>query len=149
MKIILLEDVKNLGKRAEVKEVSDGYARNFLFPHALAKPATASNLKELEQTKVRSEKEDEALKKRLAEIARIIEDRHLEFSMKTGETGVVFGSVTKEMILKGLRGVGWLGKERVEITLDHPLKTLGDHTVEVDLKKGIRAKLKVVLLPQQ
>lgn len=169
MKVILLEDVTGIGRRRDVKEVSDGYARNFLFPNALAKLATANNLKESEKEKVRFEKEDEALKKRLVEIARLMTERHLEFEMKTAEHGPpearlsprlrrvgagakggkAFGSVTKDRILKALRDTGWLGKERVEIKLDHPLKELGEHYVEVDLNKGITAKLKVVLLPQQ
>lgn len=149
MKVIFLEDVKGIGRRRDVKEVSDGYARNFLFPNGLAKPATAGSLKELEKEKARSEKEDESLKKRLAEIARLLSDRHLEFSLRTDEKGGVFGSVSKEMILKGLRDANFVGKERVEIKLDHPLKELGEHFVDVDLKKGITAKLKVVLLPQQ
>lgn len=149
MKVILLEDVKNIGKRGELKEVSGGYARNFLFPNALAKPATAGNLKELEREKIRSEKEDEMLKKRLVEIARLMTERHLEFKMRTDEKGGVFGSVTKDMILKGLRDAGFVSKERVEIKLAHPLKELGEHYVDVDLKKGIGAKLKIMLLPQQ
>ena len=61
----------------------------------------------------------------------------------------MFGSITKEAILKALRDTGWLGKERVEIKLDRPLKKLGEHVVGVDFKKGINAKLKVVLRPQQ
>ena len=138
-----------MGKRQEIKEVSDGYARNFLFPNTLAKPATANSLKELEKEKIRFEKEDKAAKKRLTEIARLMTERHLEFPVKTDEKGGVFGSVTKDRILKALRDTGWLGKERVEIKLDHPLKELGEHYVEVDLNKGITAKLKVVLLPQQ
>ncbi len=149
MKVILLGDIKGIGKHGEIKEVSDGYARNFLFPNMLAKPATSSNLKGLEKEKARSEKEDEAAKKRLTEIARLLNDRHLEFSLKVGEHGKAFGSVTKDAISKALRDTGWLGKERAQIKMDSPFKELGEHYVEVDLNKGISAKLKLVLLPQQ
>ncbi|MBI4085913.1 MAG: 50S ribosomal protein L9 [Candidatus Liptonbacteria bacterium] len=149
MKVILLQDIRNIGKKNEIKNVSDGYARNFLFPSALAKSATASGMKELEKDKARLEKEDEATKKHLVEISRLLNDRHIEFSLKTGERGEVFGSITKDAISKALRDTGWLGKERVEIKIAHPLKELGEHYVNIDLKRGIAAKLKVVLLPQQ
>ena len=83
-------------------------------------------------------------------IARLMSDRYLEFDMKTDKEGKgVFGSVTKEMILKGLRDAGFIRKEHVEIKLDHPLKELGEHMIEVDLKKGITARLKIVLRAQK
>lgn len=149
MQVILLQDVRNLGKKSEVKNVADGYARNFLFPNKLAEPATPAALKALEKEKVKTEYEDKELKKRLEEIARTIKDRYLEFPVKTGKSGEVFGSVTKEMILKGLRDTGVIRSERVEIKLERPLKELGEHKVEVHLKKGISAELKVVLLAQK
>ena len=149
MKVILLEDVKKIGKRFDVKEVSDGYARNFLFPNGLADAATPSALKELEKKKAEMEKEDHELIKRLEEISRLIKDRALEFPVKAGENGEVFGSVNKEMILRGLRDSGLLRSERAEIKLERPLKELGVHNVEVDLKKGINAILKVRLLEQK
>ncbi len=149
MKIILLEDVKKVGRKFEVKEVSDGYARNLLFPNGLAEPATPLALKELEKKKTEIDKEDRELMKRLEEISRMLKDRNLEFPMKTGADGKVFGSVTKEMILKGLRDAGILRTERAEIKLERPLKKLGVHKVEVHLKKGITAELKIILLEQK
>ena len=149
MKVILLEDVKKIGNRFDVKEVSDGYARNFLIPNGLADVATAAALKELEKRKEKMEKEDHELMKRLEEISRLLKDRSLEFPVKTGANGEVFGSVTKEMILKGLRDSGLLRTERAEIKLERPLKELGEHKVELHLKKGIKAELKVILLEQK
>lgn len=149
MKVILTEDVRNIGKRFDIKEVSDGYARNFLFPKDLAKPATPNALKELAEHKAVVEKEDKELIKRLEKIASLINERTLEFPVKTGDNGEVFGSVTKDMILKGLRDAGLIRTERVEIKIERPLKELGEHIVEVSLKKGISAKLKVKLLSQK
>ena len=149
MKIILLEDVKKIGKRFDVKEVSDGYAKNFLFPKGLAEVATPFALKELEKKKDAMEKEEHETVKHLDEIARKINERSLEFPIKTGANGEVFGSVTKEMILKGLRDTGLTRTERVEIKIERPLKELGEHKVEVYLKKGIKAELKVKLLEQK
>ncbi|MDO8664342.1 MAG: 50S ribosomal protein L9 [Candidatus Liptonbacteria bacterium] len=149
MKVILLEDVKKIGKRFDVKEVSDGYAKNFLFPNGLADVATPSALKELEKKKVEMEKEGHERIKHLDEIARKINDRNLEFPVKTGSHGEIFGSVTKEMILKGLRDTGLIRAERAEIKMERPLKELGEHKIEVYLKKGIKAELKVILLAQK
>jgi large subunit ribosomal protein L9 len=148
MKVILLQEVRGTGKRREVKEVADGYARNFLFPNKLAEAATPAALKALAKELEELKHEDRELMKRLEELSRTLADRHLDFFVKADEKGNVFGSVSKEMVLKAMREQGWLGKERVEIQIDHPLKTLGEHLVEVDLKKGLRAKLTVVLRQQ-
>lgn len=145
MKIILLQDVRNIGKRFDIKDVSDGYARNFLFPNGLAEPATETALKDLAKRKALTEKEDRETVKRLEEIARKINERDLEFQVKVGPSREVFGSVTKEMILKGLRDAGLIRTERVEIKIERPLKELGEHIVEVYLKKGIAARLKIIL----
>jgi len=146
MKVILLQDTKDIGKKWDVKDVKDGYARNFLFPKKLAKPATPQALKEIEKHKKNAEKEEAELVRHLSALARTIDDRHLDFEMKISENGAVFGSVTKEMILKALRENGLITKERVEIHLEHPLKILGEHKVPVDLKHGIKAELKIRLL---
>ncbi len=149
MKIILLEDVKKIGKRFDVKEVSDGYAKNFLFPNGFADVATPSAIKELEKKKAEMEKEGRERIKHIDEIARKINERNLEFPLKIGASGEVFGSVTKDMILKGLRDTGLIRTERAEIKMERPLKKLGEHKVEVYLKKGIKAELKVILLEQK
>lgn len=145
MKVIFIKDVRGMGKKHEVKEVADGYARNFLIARGLAEAGTAAALARLTALKAHMDKDAHEEMKRLHELKRIIESRHLEFHLKTDEHGKVFGSVTKEMILKAMREHDWLTKERVEITLDHPLKQIGDHQVVVDLKHGLTANLKVVI----
>lgn len=148
MKIILLQDVRGLGKKHEIKEVAGGYGRNFLIAKGLAKAATQETEKSVEAMKAKAEKEQSDLLKRLRELARLIDEHHIEFRLRTDEKGTVYGSVTKEMILKAMREHEWLRKERVEIELAHPLKEIGDYAVAVDLKKGIRATLKVAVRPQ-
>ncbi len=148
MKVILLADVRGLGRKTEVKEVSEGHARNFLFPRGLAKAATSEDLKKLDLRKESQAKEESALRKHLEELARTINDRFVEFTLKTDAKGSVFGSVNKEMILAALREHGLVRKERVDIELEHPLKTIGEHEIAVDLKKGVTAKLKVVIKPE-
>jgi large subunit ribosomal protein L9 len=148
MRVILLEDVKNLGKKYEIKEVSDGYARNYLFPNKLARPATPAFIAEIENLKRKNQEKEEALIKHLNELARKINEARIEFYLKTDKTGKIFGSVNKEMILKALREHKLITKERISVLLNEPIKQLGEYKVEIDLKKGIKAQLKIVILPE-
>jgi large subunit ribosomal protein L9 len=148
MRVILLEDVKNLGKKYEIKEVSDGYARNYLFPNKLARPATPTFIAEIENLKRKNQEKEEALIKHLNELARKINESRIEFYLKTDKTGKIFGSVNKEMILKALREHKLITKERISVLLNGPIKQLGEYKVEIDLKKGIKAQLKIVILPE-
>ncbi len=145
MKVILLQEVRKIGKKYEVKEVSDGYARNFLFINALAEPATPGALKHLEALKAESVKEDAALRDRLNEIARNITGTKLEFELRADQSGALFGAVNKDTILKALREHGLVTKERVDLDLKYPLKEVGEHTVSIGLKKGITANLKIII----
>lgn len=148
MKVIFLDDVRNVGKRYEIKEVSDGYARNFLFPNKLAEAATGIALKKIEAMKAEHEKEEAELTKRLHEIAKKISDMRLQFPLKTAKDGSVFGSVKAETIAKALRDHGVVTKERVDVMLEHPIKELGLFTVPIDLKKGITAELKIMVVAE-
>lgn len=143
MKIVLLADVRGLGKKNDVKNVSDGYAMNFLFPQHLAKKADAGAVSEVAVIQ-KNEKETE---ERLKALVRVIAKSNLQFFLKTDKSGSVFGSVGKEDILKGLRDTGLITKDRVEIKIPKPLKELGTHEVEVHFKKGITAKVKVTIEP--
>ena len=100
MKVILLQDVRAIGKKFDVKEVSDGYARNFLFVNKLAKAATPGALKKLEAMKAAHEKEDHELHARLEGIARKLAGTKLEFELAADKSGALFGSVNKESILR-------------------------------------------------
>jgi large subunit ribosomal protein L9 len=148
MKILLLKDVKGLGKKHDMKEVADGYARNFLIAKGFAKEATEKNAKEVSAIKAKVEKEQAELIKRLEALARQINEHHIEFHLRTDTHGTIFGSVTKDMILKAMREHEWLRSERVDIELAHPLKEIGDYKIAVDLKRGVTATLKVVVRPQ-
>ena len=149
MKVILLQDVRNIGKKHDIKDVSDGYARNFLFPNKLAETATPAAQKKLEAMKAEHEKGDAELTKRLHQIAGIIADRSIQFELEAEKDGTIFGSVNKEQILKALREHAILTNESVEILLDHPIKKVGEYAVPIDLKQGIKAHLKIIVVPKQ
>lgn len=147
MKVLLLENIKGIGRKGEVKEVSDGHARNFLIPKGQALAATPDILKKHAAASKAAAKEEESLRAELSRIASGIDGKHYEFPLRVDDKGNVFGSVNKEAIIKALRDIGGLGRHHAEIVLEHPLKEIGDHSVAIDLGKGVKAKIIVRLLP--
>ena|SRR3989338_7429272 len=148
MKVIFLKDFPGRGKKYEVREVSDGYARNFLFVNGFAKLATPEALKELETLKISREKKDQELSKHIEALQQTLKDRTLEFTVRADEAGSIFGSVNKDQILSALREQKLVGKERAEVFLEHPLKTLGEHKVTLRFPRGGESvEVKVVVKP--
>lgn len=147
MKVILFQDVRGLGKAREIKDVPDGYARNFLLPRKLAEIATAEKRARAEKEKEAEEKaRGELAEKRRAE-AREIEKMTLEFQLKAEEGGAPFGSVTHRDIETALEKKGF---KEVSVKQEKPLKVFGPHEVEFDLGSGAKGKLKIVIsLPAQ
>jgi large subunit ribosomal protein L9 len=145
MQVIFLEDVRNVGKKYEVKEVSAGYARNFLFPNKLAETASPSSLKKLEAMRAERDKDDIEYKSHLETLAKKISEMRIQFDLKKGKDGSIFGVVNKESILKALREHHLVTKERVDVRLEHPIKEEGLYTVTIDLKKGVEAELKIIV----
>lgn len=148
MKVILLEDVRGLGKKFEVKEVKNGYAKNFLIPNNLAKAATGTNLKELNRRKSVWETKEKEIIEHLRRIANQLEGIALDFSLKVGENGQTFGSVTALEIEKALENLGIFQKffqeiKKIEVLLEKPIKELGEYLIQIDLGKGIKSKIKV------
>ncbi len=149
MKVIFIQDVRGVAKRYDIKDVSDGYARNFLFANKLAEIATPAAIKQLESMKAEHEKEDKEAYRHLEELAQKIAATKIQFALKADKSGVVFGSVNKESILKALREHKLISAERVDIDLKYPIKELGEYVVPIDLKKGITAKLGVVVVKSE
>lgn len=140
MKVILLQDVRGLGKKNEVKEVSDGHARHFLIPKKLAVPAIPSALAHREAELARSRAREEAELVHLKAAAASLAAQPLEFALRADGKSV-FGSVTKEMILAALRERGLPDSSRPEIKLAHPVRELGEFKVSVDFKKEVTAEV--------
>lgn len=145
MKVILLEDIRGVGKKFEIKEVRDGYARNFLFPNKLAENATPSAMKKLDEMKSTHDAKEAELIKHLESIARSINSMKIQFDLKHGKGGSTFGSVNKESVLKALREHKLVTKEHVEIALNHPIKEAGTYDIPIDLKKGVKTILKIIV----
>ena len=142
MKIILMDDVPSLGRRGEVRDVSDGYARNYLLPHKLALHATTANLKILEQIKERQDATAAKLTARAQEQARAIEALHFTQARQASDEGRLFGSIGKADVVAFLSQHG-VEVERRRIAMDEPIKSVGDFTVPVRLHADVTAQLKV------
>lgn len=145
MKVILLEDVKTLGKKGEVVTVSDGYARNMLFPKKLGAEATSKNLNDLKlqksnQTKVAQEQLEAA-----REFGRLVESKEILLSIKVGEGGKTFGSVSSKEIAEAAKAQCNLDIDKKKIQLPSPIKVLGTTQVPVKLHPKVTAQLKVTV----
>ena len=142
MKIILLEDVSKVGRRGEVRDVSDGYARNFLIPKKLALGATAGNLKNLEHIKNQANAKADRAKADAEGIRAQIEALVYEERRQASEEGKLFGSVTSQDLVDFLDKHG-VKVERRRVQLDEPIKTLGESSVPVRLHADVTAQLRV------
>ena len=144
MKVILLQDISKLGKKNDVRDVSDGYARNFLFAKNLAKPATPEAVKTLEIQKRReAQKKSEEFQKYKASVDKL-KSLALNFKVKIGEKGRAFGSLTAAKIQEALGKQG-IKVERDWIELKESIKTAGEHGVEVKFPNNLVGKVKIVV----
>jgi large subunit ribosomal protein L9 len=142
MKIILLEDVSKVGRRGEVRDVSDGYARNFLIPKKLALGATAGNLKNLDHIKKQANAKADRAKADAEGVRAQIEALAYEERRQASEEGKLFGSVTSQDLVDFLDKHG-VKVERRRMQLDEPIKTLGETSVPVRLHADVTAQLRV------
>ena len=144
MKIILLQDIPKLGRKNEVKEVSDGFARNFLFPQKLAKPATDEAVKEIMRQKERKEREYSEEFQKTNELVDKLKSLELHFKVKMGEKGRAFGSVTPAKIRDELAKHGISVKKEV-IQLEDSIKTTGEHIVKIKFPFDLEGEVKVIV----
>jgi large subunit ribosomal protein L9 len=142
MKVILLDDVNKVGRRGEVRDVSDGYARNFLIPKKLALSATQGNLNNLEHIKKQQEAKADRVKTDAETLRSRIEALTLEERRQASEEGKLFGSVTAQHIADFLNEQG-IRTDRRRIHLDEPIKTLGETAVDIRLHPEVSAQLKI------
>ena len=142
MKVILLDDVSKLGRRGDVRDVSDGYARNFLIPKKLALSATQGNLNNLDHIKKQQEAKADRIKSDAEALRERIEALTYEERRQASEEGKLFGSVTSQHIAEFLEHHR-ITVERRRVHLDEPIKTLGETTVAIRLHSDVTAQLKV------
>ncbi|MBR4313930.1 MAG: 50S ribosomal protein L9 [Lachnospiraceae bacterium] len=143
MKIVLLENVKKLGKKDEIIEVSDGYARNVLIPKKLGLPATAENLNNVRLKNKNEEKKEENLRNIAEKDKEVIEKTKFAVSIKAGANGKTFGSITSKEIAEAIKNESNIDVDKKDILLDESIKNVGTYDVKVKLHKDIQATIKV------
>ena len=146
MKVILLDNVKGVGKKDEVINASDGYARNFLFPKKLAVEANAENMSKLNNKKEAASYRKDVEKQKAEELAKKIKGIMLKIKVKAGENGKIFGGVTAKEISENLKSQYNFDVDKKKIDLKETIKTLGEFNVPIKLFEGVVANLKVEVI---
>lgn len=146
MKVVLLVDVPNLGKKNEIKEVADGYARNFLIPRKMAVIATPEKIHQIELLKKQEALIKEQQEKKFREWAKRLKSELIEFKIKADEKGKLFGSLHKEEIIEQLNKRGFDIKEK-QIVLDKPFKEVGEYVIKIKFSPEIETELKIKITP--
>jgi len=142
MKVILTEDINNLGPAGEVVEVKDGYARNYLIPKNLAVKASKANLSRVEQIKTARANREERRKKKLATLAESLEGLSIDIPVQVGDDEKIYGAVTQHMVLEALRSRGF-NLERKAVQLEEPIKQLGVYNIEIKLHAEVRPQVRI------
>ncbi|MFA7074208.1 MAG: 50S ribosomal protein L9 [Endomicrobiaceae bacterium] len=148
MKVILRSDITNVGKQGEIKDVAAGFARNFLLPKKLGMEATAQNLKIWEREKSRLEKEREEIINNAKAVAEQIEKAEFSITVKVGENGKIFGSVTTAHLTKLLAEQGFTVNKH-DILLPAPIKEVGKQNINIRLHPEVIAKIEVSIIEEK
>lgn len=148
MKVILLADVKGSGKKGELVNVSDGYARNFLFPRKLAKEANAQAMNELKNAEQAKQHKIEVEKAAANDAAKKISGKTLKLYAKAGQGGRLFGSVTAKEVAEELKKSYGIDVDKRKVELSGDIKSFGTYECEVKLYAGISAKIFVMVSEQ-
>lgn len=143
MKVILLDNIKGVGKKDQIINASDGYARNFLFPKKLAVEANNENLAKLKSQNEAKAFKKETEKNEAKKVAEKIDKITLKITVKAGENGKIFGGVTAKEIAESLKKEHNIEIDKKKVLLSETIKNIGTFTVEIKLYEGITAKLKL------
>lgn len=149
MKVILLEDVKSLGKKGEIVNVSDGYARNYVLPKKLGVEANSANMNDLKLQKANAEKVAQEQLEEAQKMAAVLETKEVVLKMKSGEGGRAFGSISSKEIATAAKQQCALELDKKKIQLPEAIKALGVYEVNVKLHTKVTGKLKVKVVEDQ
>jgi len=147
VRVILKAEVRGLGRTGEIKDVADGYARNYLLPKGLAIEATGGELKLLAQERQSEKTKKDRVHQDAEELAKRLGEVTLVFKLKAGERGKTFGSVTAKEVADALKREAKADIDKTMVVLHEPLRSLGVHTVEVRLLTDVRANVTVAIEP--
>lgn len=143
MKVVLIQDIKNLGRRGDIKEVAEGYARNFLFTRKLAEPATETAIREAQIEKQKLIEKEQTDLEKTQELATQLEGKEIIITAKEKD-GKLFGSVQAKDLVKELKKEAIILDDKA-ILLDSPIKEIGEYEIKIALEHGIEASIRVVV----
>ena len=144
MKVILLKDIDNLGRKNETKDVPAGFARNFLIPKGLVLPATEKNLKKLEEQKKQDEEKAAEELKEQEKLASTLDGREVIIKVAVGKEGQLFESINKKKISESLKEMGF-NVEKEQINLENPIKETGEFPVKLELGHNLETEIKIIV----
>jgi large subunit ribosomal protein L9 len=147
MKVVLLKDVRNMGKRDDILTVSDGYARNFLFPQKLAAEATPGTLKEIERKRAAQDAREAELKAEAQAKAELLKNKVIVLQVKCGDKGRLYGSVTSAEVAEALEKQHGIKADKRKIDIGDPIRETGIREISVWLYSGITTKMKLDVQP--
>ena len=147
MKVILLQDIKQVGKKGDVIEASDGYARNFLFPRKLAQEASDSNMHILNNKKENERKQKLALLEAAQKLAGELKGKEITIKAKAGESGKLFGAITSKDVAELIKEQYKIEVDKKKIVMD-TIKLVGGYDIDVKLYPEVSTKMKVIIVPQ-
>ena len=148
MKVILTQDIKSVGKKGQIIDASDGYARNFLLPKKMAVIADATNLNELKTKQDANKYRHDMTMANAKELSEKMKNFELVFKIKAGENGKIFGSITSKDIATELAKKYFVEVDKKKVCLDDAIKTLGVYNIEIKLFEGITGVLKVNVIAE-
>ncbi len=149
MKVILTCDVKKLGKEGEIKEVADGYARNYLIPKGLAVEATPGRLKETKEKITREQNKKEKEKAEAERLKRKLDNKTLKVHAKAGDGNKLFGSVTAREISEILQKEFHVDIDKKKIDIGEPIKNVGEYKIRIKLYPSVHAEMKIIVSAEQ
>jgi len=148
MKVILIKDIEKLGKKYEVKEISSGYARNYLIPKKIAIQATEKLLKWAETKGEEQEKKAEEKLEKISNSVSNIDGLEVEISVKTGDEEQLFEKINQQKISEALKELGYDIK-KTQIELEEPLQEIGEFPVKLKFQDGLEAEIKIIITPKK
>ncbi len=148
MRVILIQDVKKLGTKGQVLEVSDGYGRNYLIPQGLAEEATKTRVKEIQEKNLKAEKKKNTEKDNAEALRNKLHGQKIKIRVKTGSGDRLFGAVTAKEIADALQQNYGVNIDKKKIETGEPIKHLGNYTVKIKIYPAVQAEIKIVVEPE-
>lgn len=148
MKVILTQDVKKLGAKGQILDVSDGYARNYLIPQGLAEEATKTKIKEIQEKNLKEERKKSSEKEKAEALKTQLDGKNVEIKVKAGTSDKLFGAVTAKEIADAIQAQFAITLDKKKIEIGDPIKHLGTYNVKLRIYTAVQAEINLIVSPE-